>query len=151
MLQNWKKLRPISLLNIDLKLISKAFPSTLKTVIPSSVSLKQTVYIEKWFREIPYHIIQASTPPASEFLLLWTQVRFTKVRYKSKISGPGKFRNLLFQSFRIGPSDQKWLPQCRNGDYPMLADINFWEKFSPNNLRNWTWKVLEAEESKNPT
>ena len=151
MLQNWKKLRPISLLNIDLKLISKAFPSTLKTVIPSSVSLKQTVYIEKWFREIPYHIIQASTPPASEFLLLWTLVRYTKVRYKSKISGTGKFRNLLFQSFRIGPSDQKWLPRCRNRDYPMLADINFWEKFSPSNLRNWTWKVLEAEESKNPT
>ena len=34
---------------------------------------------------------------------------------------------------------------------PVLADFNFKEKVLPNNLRNWTYKALEAEESKNPT
>ena len=32
----------------------------------------------------------------------------------------------------------------------MLADFNFCEVLT-NNPRNWTWKALEAEESKNLT
>ena len=31
----------------------------------------------------------------------------------------------------------------------MLADFNF--NFLANNRRNWTWKALEVEKSKNPT
>ena len=90
-----------------------------------------------------------STPPPSEFLLLWTMVRYTKVRKKSEISGPGKFRNpTFFNCSELDPWTKKWLPWCGNGDYPMLADFNFWEKFLPNNPRNWTWEVLEVEESK---
>ena len=42
---NW---RPISILNVDLKIISKAFASRLKTVLPSIISPEQTTYIEKW-------------------------------------------------------------------------------------------------------
>ena len=45
-MKNW---RPISLLNVDLKIISKAFASRLKTVLPSIISLEQTGYIEKRF------------------------------------------------------------------------------------------------------
>ena len=44
-----KKWRPISLLNEDLKIISKAFASRLKTVLPSILSSEQTAYIEKRF------------------------------------------------------------------------------------------------------
>ena len=33
----------------------------------------------------------------------------------------------------------------------MLANFSFKEKFLLNNPRNWIWKALEAEESKNPT
>ena len=44
LLKNW---RPISLLNIDLKIISKAFASRLKTVLPSIISSEQTAYIKK--------------------------------------------------------------------------------------------------------
>ena len=46
MLKNWK---PISLLNIDLKIISKAFASRIKTVLSSVISSEQTAYIEKRF------------------------------------------------------------------------------------------------------
>ena len=46
LLKNW---RPISLLNVDLKIISKAFSSRLKTVLPSIMSLEQTAYIKKRF------------------------------------------------------------------------------------------------------
>ena len=46
LLKNW---RPISLLNIDVKIISKAFASRLKTVLPSIISSGQTAYIEKRF------------------------------------------------------------------------------------------------------
>ena len=42
---NW---RPISLLNVDLKIISKAFASSLKTVLPSIISPEETTYIEQW-------------------------------------------------------------------------------------------------------
>ena len=31
----------------------------------------------------------------------------------------------------------------------MLADFNFLREVLPNNPRNWTWEVLEVEESKN--
>ena len=41
--------RPISLVNLDLKIISKAFASRLKTVLTSIISSKQTAYIEKRF------------------------------------------------------------------------------------------------------
>ena len=44
LLKNW---RPISLLNVDLKIISKAFASRLKTVLPSIISSEQTAYIKK--------------------------------------------------------------------------------------------------------
>ena len=46
LLKNW---RPISLLNVDLKIILKAFASRLKTVLPSIISLEQTAYIKKQF------------------------------------------------------------------------------------------------------
>ena len=42
LLKNWN---PISLLNVDLKIISKAFASRLKTVLPSIISSIQTAYI----------------------------------------------------------------------------------------------------------
>ena len=38
-----------SLLNVDLKITSKAFASRLKTVLPSIISSKQTVYFKKRF------------------------------------------------------------------------------------------------------
>ena len=45
-MRNW---RPISLLNVDLKTISKAIASRLKTVLPSIISSEQTAYIKKRF------------------------------------------------------------------------------------------------------
>ena len=45
-MKNW---RPTSLLNVDLKIISKAFTSKLKTVLPSIISSEQTAYIKKRF------------------------------------------------------------------------------------------------------
>ena len=45
-MKNW---RPISLLNLDLKIIIKAFTSRLKTVLPSIIFLEQKAYIEKRF------------------------------------------------------------------------------------------------------
>ena len=46
LLKNW---RPISLPNVDLKIISKAFAFRLKTLLPSIISSEQTAYIEKRF------------------------------------------------------------------------------------------------------
>ena len=43
----FKNCRTISLLNADLKTISKAFSSRLKTVLTSIMSSEQTAYIEK--------------------------------------------------------------------------------------------------------
>ena len=61
--------------------------------------------------KIPYQIIQKkskSTPLPSEFLLFWILVRYTKVREKSKISGPGKFRIptiSIVQNWALGPKN----------------------------------------------
>ena len=41
--QNW---RPISLLNVDLKIISKALSEILKKVLPDLISSKQTPYVK---------------------------------------------------------------------------------------------------------
>ena len=46
LLKNW---RPISLLNVDLKIISRAFASRLKIVLTSIIISEQTAYIKKWF------------------------------------------------------------------------------------------------------
>ena len=43
-IKNW---RPISLLNTDTKIISKAFAAKLKAILPSIISSNQTVYVEK--------------------------------------------------------------------------------------------------------
>ena len=44
-----KNCRPISLLIVDLKIISKEFASRLKTVLPSIISSEQTAYIRNRF------------------------------------------------------------------------------------------------------
>ena len=43
-IKNW---RPISLLNVDMKIISKAFSSRLKKILPSIISSEQTAYVNK--------------------------------------------------------------------------------------------------------
>ena len=45
-MKNW---RPISLLNVDLKIISKAFASRLKLLLHFIIPLKQTAYVKKRF------------------------------------------------------------------------------------------------------
>ena len=45
-IKNW---RPISLLNVDYKIISKAFASRLKKVLPNLTSPQQTAYVENRF------------------------------------------------------------------------------------------------------
>ena len=42
-IKNW---RPISLLNVDCKIISKALASRLKKVLPNLISPQQTAYVE---------------------------------------------------------------------------------------------------------
>ena len=42
-IQNW---RPISLLNVDLKIISKALSEKLKKVLPDLISSQQTAYVK---------------------------------------------------------------------------------------------------------
>ena len=43
-LKNWG---PISLLNVDTKILSKAFAAKLKPILPSIISSNQTAYVEK--------------------------------------------------------------------------------------------------------
>ena len=45
-IKNW---RPISLLNVDYKIISKALASRLKKVLPNLISPQQTAYVENRF------------------------------------------------------------------------------------------------------
>ena len=45
-IRNWK---PISLLNTDVKIISKVLSTRIKNVLPSIISLSQTVYIKNRF------------------------------------------------------------------------------------------------------
>ena len=42
-IKNW---RPISLLNVDIKILSKALAKRLKEVLPSLISAKQTAYVQ---------------------------------------------------------------------------------------------------------
>ena len=43
-IKNW---RPISLLSVDIKILSKALAAKLKPILPSIISSNQTAYIEK--------------------------------------------------------------------------------------------------------
>ena len=45
-IKNW---RPISLLNVDYKIISKALSSRVKKVLPNLISPQQTAYVENRF------------------------------------------------------------------------------------------------------
>ena len=45
-IKNW---RPISLLNVDTKILSKAFSNKLKTVLPTLISSQQTAYVKNRF------------------------------------------------------------------------------------------------------
>ena len=42
-IKNWK---PISLLNVDIKILSKALAKKLKEVLPSLISAQQTAYVQ---------------------------------------------------------------------------------------------------------
>ena len=43
LIKNW---RPISLLNINLKILSEALAAKLKFVLPSRIALQQTVHVQ---------------------------------------------------------------------------------------------------------
>ena len=43
-IKNWK---PISLLNVDTKILSKVFSGKLKPILPSIISSNQSAYVEK--------------------------------------------------------------------------------------------------------
>ena len=45
-IKNW---RPISLLNVDTKILSKVFSNKLKTILPTLISLQQTAYVKNRF------------------------------------------------------------------------------------------------------
>ena len=45
-IKNW---RPISLLNVDTKVLSKDISNKLKTALPTLISSQQTVYVKNWF------------------------------------------------------------------------------------------------------
>ena len=45
-IKNW---RPISLLNVDTKILSKAISNKLKTVLPTLISSQQTAYVKNRF------------------------------------------------------------------------------------------------------
>ena len=47
-IKNW---RPISLLNVDTKILSNAFSKKLETVLPTLISSQQTVSVKKRFIE----------------------------------------------------------------------------------------------------
>ena len=48
-IQNW---RPISLLNVGLKIISKALSQKLKNVLPDLISSQQTAFLKKKIRSL---------------------------------------------------------------------------------------------------
>ena len=91
-------------------------------------------------REILCQIIQKKsnmTPPPSEFFLLWTPVRCTKVRKKCQIPDPGKFGNPIFSAV------QKWARRPKNGRRDALrwsilryVILIFEKSFDPRTLNN---------------
>lgn len=50
------ELETISLINVDIKILSKAISTKLKTVFPTLISSQQTAYIKNRFRLISYVI-----------------------------------------------------------------------------------------------
>ena len=46
MKDSWKTARPLSLSNVDLKIISKPFSEKLKEVLPDLISSQQTAYLK---------------------------------------------------------------------------------------------------------
>ena len=60
-IKNW---RPISLLNVDTKILSKAISNKLKTALPTLISLQQTAYVKsrsigesgRLISDIPYSL-----------------------------------------------------------------------------------------------
>ena len=57
LIQNW---RPISLLNVDVKIISKALSKSLKNVLPSLISENQSAYVDGRFISEGERLIAAS-------------------------------------------------------------------------------------------
>ena len=45
-MKNW---RPISLLNFDYKIVTKALAARLKDILPKIISSEQSAYVKNWF------------------------------------------------------------------------------------------------------
>ena len=85
--------------------------------------------------EIPYQIIQKkskSTLPLSEFLLLWTLVRYI-IERNPKFQVLGSSGALLFRLFRIRPSGQKMTAAMQKWGLPCVD----WFQFLREVFKQW--------------
>ena len=109
-----EKLRPISLLNIDYKILTKAIAKRLEKVLPRVINPNQTGYIKGRFigenvrliQDIMYHTKQTDKPGIAIFLDFRKAFDTIEWCYLKK----------ALQMFSFGPDMQKWFDIIYNED-----------------------------------
>ena len=120
----------------------------IKSFLPNKTS------IISWTAEWKFHIKSSrknfkSTPSSLIFFSFGLWVDALKSEWNLKFQVLGRSGSLFFQLSRIGSLDQKMMQKW---EQPLITRVQVLrEVFTPNNPKNWTLKVLKAEESKNPT
>lgn len=99
--------RPISLLNVDVKILAKILALRLGTILPSIISTDQTGFIKnrlsffnvRWLFNIPYHPMSSSVPEV--LISADVEKAFDRVEWDYL------FHTL--QMFGFGPSFISWI------------------------------------------
>lgn len=120
----------------------------IKSFLPSKTN------IISWTGEWKFHIKSSrknfkSTPSFLIFCSFGLWVDALKSEWNLKFQVLGRSGSLFFQLSRIGSLDQKMTQKWKQPSITRFQVLR--EVFTPNNPKNWTLKVLKAEESKNPT
>ena len=104
LIQNW---RPISLLNIDSKLITKALAARLKNVLPTLISSNQTAYVKNRFisegGRLIYDILEMSDLLQEEGYLLTVDIE------KAFDSVEHPFLIAVLEKYGFGKDFLKWI------------------------------------------
>ena len=123
-MKNW---RPISLLNVDYKIASKAIAARLKEVLPSVIHMDQVGYVQN--RNINENI-----------RLLSDILEFTKKEnvhglllavdfQKAFDSVSWKFLELTLEKFRLGPSFIQWIKTFYNKSSSAIINNGLTSKY----------------------
>ena len=111
-LTNW---RPISLLNVDYKIISKCLCNRLRSVIGTIVNVDKTCGVPERSIVDNLHLIRNVITYVNDKDLQCALVTLDQAKAFDRVSHTFLFKTLLISAFLFGPQFIKWIQILYNG------------------------------------